>query len=65
MKSKSVQGIPKSETVWETITNEKGEMFFVTSKERRDEYYLYQKQKEKAVKIAKAKTPIKLYKKIW
>ena len=64
MKNKSVQGIPKSETIWETIVNNKGKIFFITSKERREEYFLYAKQNGKIQKIAKAKTPIRLYEKI-
>lgn len=64
MKNKSVQGIPKSEIIWETIVNNKGKIFFITSKERREEYFLYVEQNGKIQKIAKAKTPIRLYEKI-
>lgn len=64
MKNKSVQGIPKSEIIWETIVNNKGKIFFITSKERREEYFLYAEQNGKIQKIAKAKTPIRLYEKI-
>lgn len=64
MKTKSVIGIPKSEVIWETIMSNKGKIFFITSKERRDEYFLYAEQNGKIQKIAKAKTPIRLYEKI-
>ena len=64
MKNKSVQGIPKSEIIWETFVNNKGKIFFITSKERREEYFLYAEQNGKIQKIAKAKTPIRLYEKI-
>lgn len=64
MKNKSVQGIPKSEIIWETIVNNNGKIFFITSKERREEYFLYAEQNGKIQKIAKAKTPIRLYEKI-
>ena len=64
MKNKSVQGIPKSEIIWETIVNNKGKIFFITSKERREEYFLYAEQNGKIQKITKAKTPIRLYEKI-
>ena len=64
MKNKSVQGIPKNEMIWETIMNNKEKIFFVTSKERREEYFLYTEQNGKIQKIAKAKTPIRLYEKI-
>lgn len=64
VKNKSVQGIPKSEIIWETIVNNKGKIFFITSKERREEYFLYVEQNGKIQKIAKAKTPIRLYEKI-
>lgn len=64
MKTKSVIEIPKSEIIWETIMSNKGKIFFITSKERRDEYFLYAEQNGKIQKIAKAKTPIRLYEKI-
>ena len=64
MKTKSVIGIPKSEIIWETIMSNKGKIFFITSKERRDEYFLHAEQNGKIQKIAKAKTPIRLYDKI-
>ncbi len=64
MKTKSVIGIPKSEIIWETIMSNKGKIFFITSKERREEYFLYVEQNGKIQKIAKAKTPIRLYEKI-
>ena len=64
VKNKSVQRIHKSEIIWETIVNNKGKIFFITSKERREEYFLYAKQNGKIQKIAKAKTPIRLYEKI-
>lgn len=64
IQGKSIQGIPKSEIIWETITNSEGKIFFITSKERREEYFLYTKKGGKIQKIAKAKTPIKLYEKI-
>lgn len=64
MRGKTIQGFPKSEIVWETITNSEGKIFFITSKERREEYFLYTEKDGKIQKIAKAKTPIKLYEKI-
>ena len=64
MRRKTIQGIPKTEIVWETITNGEGKIFFITSKEKREEYFLCIEQNGKIQKIAKAKTPIKLYEKI-
>lgn len=64
MKNVTISGIPKNEMVWETVKNEKGETFFITSKEKREEYFLYNEENGKVKKIAKAKTPIKLYEKI-
>lgn len=36
-----VNGIPKNETVWVRRLTEKGEVFYTTSKDIRDYYFLY------------------------
>lgn len=56
----TVNGIPKTERIWLKRINEKGETFYITSKENRDHYYLYKTNNDKAVKLGKAKSPLEL-----
>ena len=55
-----ISGIPKSETIWVKRTTSKGEIYYITSKENRDFYFLYNEENGKAVKIGKAKSPLEL-----
>lgn len=55
---------PKGEIVWEQIYSGGELKYLVTSKQARDLYFLYELQSGKFVKIAKAKTPPELFKKI-
>lgn len=59
----SINGIPKSERIWVTHKTEKGETFYITSKESRDCYFIYKEEKGKAVKLGKASSPVDLEKK--
>lgn len=59
----SIPGIPKSETIWLKRIAQNGDIYYITSKEIRDCYYLYKMENNKAVKIGKATTPPELEKK--
>lgn len=53
-------GIPSTERVWVTLKTANGEIFFITSKEARDFYFLYKEENGKAMKLGKAKSPLEL-----
>ena len=55
-----VIGIPKTEQKWVKRTTLNGEIYYITSKENRDFYFLYKEENGKAVKIGKAKSPLEL-----
>ena len=55
-------GIPSSETIWVTITDDLGDEYVITSKVTRDVYYIYRLEKDKAVKLGKNENPIELEK---
>ena len=55
-----ITGIPKTEQIWVKRTTSKGEIYYITSKENRDFYFLYKEENGKAVKIGKAKSPLEL-----
>ena len=55
-----VNGIPKTERIWVKRATSKGEIYYITSKENRDFYFLYKEENGKAVKIGKAKSPLEL-----
>lgn len=54
-----VNGISRSEIRWIHIFTEKNE-YYVTSKESRDNYFLYQMRDGKAEKIGKSRSPADL-----
>ena len=54
--------LPSSETKLETITNENGDVFIVTSNKERTLYYIYSFDGKEYTKIDKAKTPPELMK---
>lgn len=56
----AVNGIPKTERIWVKRITEKGETYYITSKDTRDYYFLYKMDGEKAVKLGKAKSPLEL-----
>ena len=56
----AVNGIPKTERIWVKRITEKGETYYITSKDTRDYYFLYKMEKDKAVKLGKAKSPLEL-----
>ena len=53
-------GIPSTEIVWVTITDDLGDEYVITSKSDRNVYYLYRLEKEKAVKLGKGDNPLEL-----
>ena len=53
-------GIPNTETVWVTITDDLGDEYVITSKPDRNIYYLYRLEKDKAVKLGKNENPLEL-----
>lgn len=55
-----VNGIPNTEQIWVIRKTDKGEIFYITSKETRDFYFLYKDENGKAVKLGKAKSPLDL-----
>lgn len=55
-----VNGIPKTERIWVKRITEKGETYYITSKDTRDYYFLYKMENDKAVKLGKAKSPLEL-----
>ena len=56
-------GIPSTEIVWVTITDDLGDEYIITSKSDRSIYYIYRLEKEKAVKLGKGENPLELEKK--
>lgn len=56
----AVNGIPKTERIWVRRITEKGETYYITSKDTRDYYFLYKMDGDKAVKLGKAKSPLEL-----
>lgn len=57
---KTVTGIPKTERIWVTHKNLKGETFYITSKETRDSYFLYRVENDRVVRLGKSKSPLEL-----
>lgn len=53
-------GIPSTEIVWVTITDDLGDEYVVTSKSDRNTYYIYRLEKEKAIKLGKGYNPLEL-----
>lgn len=53
-------GVPSTETVWVTITDDLGDEYVITSKSDRNIYYLYRLEKDKAVKLGKNENPLEL-----
>jgi hypothetical protein len=53
-------GIPSTETIWVTITDDLGDEYVITSKSDRNIYYLYRLEKEKAIKLGKGDNPLEL-----
>lgn len=56
----AVNGIPKTERIWVKRITEKGETYYITSKDTRDYYFLYKMDGDKAVKLGKSKSPVDL-----
>ena len=54
--------IPSNETLWETITTEKGNIYFVVSNRDRSTYFLYKQIDSGVEKVAKAPVPPELMK---
>lgn len=55
-----VNGIPNTEMIWIMRKTDKGEIFYITSKEARDLYFLYKYENGKAIKLGKSKSPLDL-----
>ena len=53
-------GIPNNETILVTITDDLGDEYVITSKSDRNTYYIYQLDKEKAIKLGKGDNPLEL-----
>ena len=54
-----INGIPKTEILWETIQLEDA-TYYVTSKRERTLYYIYKQSGGSLEKLGKAKTPVEL-----
>lgn len=55
-----IKGIPKSEILWLTQKTNSGNTYYITSKQQRDRYYLYQLIDGSAVKLCSDKNPARL-----
>lgn len=53
-------GIPNTEIVWVTITDDLGDEYVITSKPTRDIYYIYRLEKDRAIKLGKNENPLEL-----
>lgn len=58
-----MKSIPASETVWETITQKGGAVWYITSKQNREMYFLYKSTNGEVVKVGKDKDPSRLHEK--
>lgn len=58
----AVKGIPKTERVWVKRVTDR-EVYYITSKDTRDCYFLYRMDGDKAIKLNKGKSPTELEKK--
>lgn len=55
-----MEGIPNNEIVWLHRIEKNGDQYYITSKERRDFYYIYKIEGNKAIKLGKSKNPADL-----
>lgn len=55
-----INGIPKSEHIWTKIVMNTNNVYYITSKNIGDYYFLYKLNGDKAVKLGKAKSPLEL-----
>lgn len=55
-----MEGIPNNEIVWLHRIEKNGDQYYITSKERRDFYYIYKIEGNKAIKLGKSKSPADL-----
>lgn len=55
-----MDGVPRNERVWVTITAKSGDVYLITAKENREMYYLYKLSIDKAERIAKNPNPLEL-----
>lgn len=55
-----IKGIPKSEHIWTKIVMNVNNVYYITSKNIGDYYFLYKLNGDKAVKLGKAKSPLEL-----
>ena len=53
-------GIPSTEIVWTTITDDLGDEYIITSKSDRNTYYLYRLEKDSAIKLGENENPLEL-----
>ena len=58
-----VNGIPKTERIWVKRISSRGDIYYITSKDVRDYYFLYKEENGKAIKLGKAKSPLDLERK--
>ena len=52
--------IPSNEIIWEQITMLNGDIYYITSKENREYYYIYKKTDEGVERLSKDSSPLKL-----
>lgn len=55
-----INGISKSEHIWTKIVINTNNVYYITSKNIGDYYFLYKLDGDKAVKLGKAKSPLEL-----
>ena len=56
----TLKTLPPSERLWLTVTSVSGAVFYITSKDTRDAYYIYVRSDSGYVRLGKGKTPPEL-----
>ena len=55
--------LPPSEVLWMTVSSKSGEVFYITSKQNRDAYFIYKQLTDSVARLGKGKSPDELEKK--
>lgn len=63
MAEQILKRLPPSETLWLTVLSQSGDVFYITSKQTRDVYYIYQQHQNGVLRMGKGKSPDELEKK--
>lgn len=63
MAAQNFSKLPPSEILWMTVSSKSGEVFYITSKQNRDTYYIYKQLTDGVSRLGKGKSPDELEKK--